>query len=62
MSVFSLPPYRPDLNPIEQLFAKLKAVLRKAPAQTKDALWNTIGRALDAFSDAESPNYLARSR
>ena len=57
-SVLYLPPYSPDLNPIEQLFAKLKARLRREGARTKDALWNTIGRALDAFSPAEFQNYL----
>ena len=58
-SVLYLPPYSPDLNPIEQLFAKLKALLRKTAARTKDALWNTIGRALEAFSESECRNYLA---
>jgi transposase len=45
-SILYLPPYSPDLNPIEQLFAKLKALLRKAATRTKDALWSTIGRLL----------------
>ena len=58
-SVLYLPPYSPDLNPIEQLFAKLKALLRKAAARTKQALWDTIGRLLDAFSPGECANYLA---
>ncbi len=58
-SVLYLPPYSPDLNPIEQLFAKLKALLRKAAARTRDALWDTIGRLLDAFTEAECRNYLA---
>jgi transposase len=58
-SVLYLPPYSPDLNPIEQLFAKLKAMLRSIAARTKEALWNTIGAALDAFSEAECQNYLA---
>ena len=44
-SILYLPPYSPDLNPIEQLFAKLKALLRKAAARTKEALWSTIGQA-----------------
>jgi transposase len=48
-SLLYLPPYSPDLNPIEQLFAKLKALLRKAAARTKDALWSTIGRRLQAY-------------
>ncbi len=52
-SVLYLPPYSPDLNPIEQLFAKLKAMLRSAAALTKDALWDTIGQVLDAFSQAD---------
>ena len=43
-SLLYLPPYSPDLNPIEQLFAKLKALLRKAAARTKDELWQAIGR------------------
>jgi transposase len=45
-----LPPYSPDLNPIEQAFAKLKALLRAAARRTVDALWHAIGHALDAFS------------
>jgi transposase len=53
-----LPPYSPDLNPIEQLFAKLKALLRQAAARTKDQLWSTIGRLLDAYPPAECANYL----
>ena len=47
-SVLYLPPYSPDLNPIEQLFAKLKALLRKAAARTREALWSAIGELLDA--------------
>lgn len=58
-SVLFLPPYSPDLNPIEQLFAKLKALLRKAAARTIDALWTQIGILLDAFSPDECSNYLA---
>jgi transposase len=53
-----LPPYSPDLNPIEQMFAKLKALLRKAAARSRDTLWATIGGLLDAFSPAECRNYL----
>jgi transposase len=48
-----LPPYSPDFNPIEQAFAKLKALLRTAARRTVDALWRAIGHALDAFSPAE---------
>ncbi len=57
-SILYLPPYSPDLNPIEQMFAKLKALLRKAAARTREALWHTIGHLLGAFSPAECQNYL----
>jgi transposase len=53
-----LPPYSPDLDPIEQLFAKLKTLLRKAAEQTVDAIWRRIGALLQAFSAAECANYL----
>lgn len=56
-----LPPYSPDLNPIEQAFAKLKALLRKAAERTKDGLWNTIGKLLHLFPPAECANYIANS-
>jgi transposase len=56
-----LPPYSPDLNPIEQFFAKLKALLRQAAARTRDALWTTIGQALGAFTPAECQNYITNS-
>lgn len=52
-----LPPYSPDFNPIEQLFAKLKALLRKAGERSIAALWDRIGDLLDAFSPAECANY-----
>ncbi len=52
-----LPPYSPDLNPIEMTFAKLKALLRKAAARTRDALWDKIGEALSAFTPQECANY-----
>ena len=48
-----LPPYSPDLNPIEMAFAKLKALLRKAAARTRDALWDSIDAALTAFTPQE---------
>lgn len=57
-SVLYLPPYSPDLNPIEQVYAKLKALLRKAAARTKDALWKTIADSLDVFQPGECQNYL----
>jgi transposase len=56
-----LPPYSPDLNPIELVFAKLKALLRTAARRTVDALWRAIGHALDAFSPAECARYLAHA-
>ena len=49
------------LNPIEQGFAKLKALLRTAARRTVDALWRAIGQALDAFSPAECTNYFANA-
>jgi transposase len=58
-SILDLPPYSPDLNPIEQLFAKLKALLRNAASRTKDALWAAIGRLLESFPPEECANYLA---
>ena len=54
-----LPPYSPDFNPIENAFAKLKALLRKAAERTIDGLWSTIGRLLDAFTQQECANYFA---
>ena len=53
-----LPPYSPDYNPIEQVFAKLKALLRKAQARTLDTLWRVIGSLLDQFSSSECENYI----
>jgi transposase len=52
-----LPPYSPDFNPIEQAFAKLKALLRKAAARTRDTLWHAVATVLDAFSPDECANY-----
>ena len=60
-SILYLPPYSPDLNPIEQMFAKLKALLRKAAVRNREALWNTIGNLLEAFSPTECRNYIANS-
>jgi transposase len=52
-----LPPYSPDFNPIEQLFAKLKALLRKAGERSVEGLWSRIGHLLDAFTPSECTNY-----
>ena len=52
-----LPPYSLDLNPIEQLFAKLKTLLRKAAARTVDTLWAAIGALLESFEPDECANY-----
>jgi len=52
-----LPPYSPDFNPIENAFARLKAVLRKAAARTIDDLWTVIGKAISTFTPAECAAY-----
>ena len=54
-----LPPYSPDFNPIENAFAKLKALLRKAAERTIGGLWDTIGRIIDLFPPAECANYFS---
>ena len=59
--LFFLPPYSPDLNPIEQVFAKLKTLLRKADERTVEATWRRIGSLLDCFTPAECANYLKNS-
>ncbi len=56
-----LPKYSPDLNPIEQVFAKLKHLLRKAQARTPDAVCAAIGKLLNDFSSDECANYLVNS-
>ena len=54
-----LPPYSPDFNPIENAFAKLKSLLRKAAARTVEALWTAIGAAVATFNPQECANYFA---
>jgi transposase len=54
-----LPPYSPDLNPVEQVFAKLKALLRSEAARTVEALWTAVGRLIARFPAAECTRYLA---
>ncbi len=56
-----MPPYSPDLNPIEQVFSKLKQLLRSAAPRTRPALWQRIGQCLEQFSPTECKNYLANS-
>jgi transposase len=54
-----LPPYSPDLNPIENSFAKLKSLIRKEAARTRQALWIAIGKFLSRFQPSECANYFA---
>jgi transposase len=56
-----LPAYSPDLNPIEQVFAKLKHLMRKAEPRTIEATWRKVGNLLDLFAPAECANYLKNS-
>jgi transposase len=59
--LFFLPPYSPDLNPIEQVFAKLKTLLRKAEERTVEATWQRIGALLSSFAPDECSNYLVNA-
>jgi len=59
--LFFLPPYSPDLNPIEQVFAKLKHLVRKAQPRDVEATWRKVGQLIDLFSPAECTNYLVNS-
>jgi len=54
-----LPPYSPDFNPIENAFAKMKALLRKAAERTIEGLWSAIGRIVQTFTPQECANYFA---
>ena len=56
-----LPPYSPDLNPIEQVFAKLKHLMRDAAERTVEATWRRVGTLLDAFPPPECANYFTNS-
>lgn len=56
-----LPPYSPDLNPIEMAFAKLKALLRKAATRTTPSLWDAIADVLSDFAPDECANYLVHA-
>lgn len=59
--LFFLPKYSPDLNPIEQAFAKLKHLLRKAAARTKETVSNAVAELLDTFTKDECKNYFANA-
>jgi transposase len=59
--LFFLPPYSPDLNPIEQVFAKLKTLLRKTNQRTIEATWRQIGALLREFPPHECASYLRNS-
>ena len=52
-----LPPYSPDLNPIEEAFSKVKGLLRQAGARTREALIEAIGRALDTVTTKDSRGF-----
>ena len=54
---FLLPPYSPDMNPVEMAFSKLKTLLRQASERTRDGLWHRIGDLLDRFTPDECANY-----
>lgn len=56
-----LPPYSPDLNPIEQLFAKLKHLVRKAQPRSVETTWRKVGELLDLFSPTECAKFLRNS-
>jgi len=56
-----LPPYSPDLNPIEQVFAKLKHLMRKAQSRTVETTWRKVGQLLDLFTPDECANYLVNA-
>jgi len=52
-----LPPYSPDLNPIEEAFSKIKGILRKAEARSREALVEAMGRALDAVTSRDARGF-----
>ena len=59
--ILFLPPYSPDLNPIEQVFSKLKHLMRDAAERTKERTWKRAGLLLDRFKSEECANYLVNS-
>jgi transposase len=60
-SLIFLPPYSPDLNPIEPAFAKLKQMIRTAAPRAREGLWNAIGSMIARFAPAECANYIANA-
>ena len=58
-SLLYLPPYSPDFNPIENAFAKLKALLRKAAERTVEGLWSAIGQLIDLITPQQIKNLFA---
>jgi transposase len=56
-SLMFIPPYSPDLNPIEMAFAKLKALLRAKKLRTLEGLWNALGNLVDCFTPGECANF-----
>lgn len=60
-TVLYLPPYSPDLNPIEKFFSKLKTLLRKAAKRATEALWKEIGDLLNTVTPSECSNYFDSS-
>jgi transposase len=60
-SLWFLPPYSPDLNPIEQALAKLKQFVRSVAPRTRETLWNTLGSAVGCFSDKDCQNFFAHA-
>ena len=56
-TVIYLPPYSPDFNPIENVFSKLKTLVRKAKMRTVEKLWKKLGQLCDVFSPQECQNY-----
>ena len=59
--LFFLPPYSPDLNPIEQVFAKLKHMMRRAAERTVETTWQRIGTLIESFTPDECRNYIANA-
>ena len=61
LKLLFLPPYSPDLNPIEQVFSKLKTLMRKAAERTVEDTWRRVGKLLDQFTAQECANYISNA-